>query len=219
MPNLASVVRVDCYVALGSSSTLGAGASDPDTHGYVALLEKGLVERFPGLETQNLGRAKARLSEILERWDEVEAARPSLITLLPFTDYARTPAAQLETDITELVRRVQSLASARILEGGHCHVFVGDLRIDPTYVRGANDDTSGPQYRLKDYEMLSEKNEVVARAVASSDAITVVPVIDQNAIHPEWIGPDGHPNDLGHGYLAGCFRNAIDSWIDGAAGA
>jgi cellulose synthase/poly-beta-1,6-N-acetylglucosamine synthase-like glycosyltransferase len=44
--------------------------------------------------------------------------------------------------------------------------------------------------------------------------VIIVTIMDQNAPHPEWIAPDGHPNDLGHAYLAETFFAAIAPWLD-----
>lgn len=206
--------RLDTFVALGSSSTCGAGATDPDTKGYVALLARALEGRFPDLETHNLGASGARMQDILQRWDEVSQCRPSIVTVLPFTDYAKTPIEEFAVHARALMEKAHGLSEERIREGGLCHLFFGDLRIDPTFVAGANDKPDGPAYRPSDYAMLSAKNEVVEDLVAHNPAVTLVPVIDQNAVHPEWIGPSGHPNDLGHGYIAGCFRKTIERWWD-----
>lgn len=213
MVRSAAAVRLDTYVALGSSSTCGTGASDPHTKGYVALLAKALGERFPELELYNLGRAGARLGDYLARWEDVRDARPSLITVLPFTDFAKSPISSFEPAVSRLFDEVAALVDERVREGGSCHVFFGDLRIDPAYVAGADGGGDGPRYRPSDYAMLAEKNGVVARLAEACPAVSLVPVIDQNAVHPEWIGAGGHPNDLGHAYIAGCFRKAIEAWL------
>lgn len=206
--------RMDTYVALGSSSTCGTGSSDPETKGYVALLARALDAHFPDLETHNLGLSGGCMQDILQRWDEVARLRPSIVTVLPFTDYAKTPIEEFSVHARAFMEAAHALSEERIREGGLCHVFFGDLRIDPTFVAGANEKTDGPAYRPSDFAMLSAKNEVVEAMVAHNPAISVVPVIDQNAVHPEWVGAGGHPNDLGHGYLAGCFRKTIERWWD-----
>lgn len=215
---IAASRRLDTYVALGSSSTCGAGSSDPESKGYVALLSRALDERFPDLETHNLGESGGRMQDILRRWGEVCEIRPSIITVLPFTDYAKTPIEEFSVHARALMEAAHDLSEERIREGGLCHVFFGDLRIDPTFVAGANDKADAPAYRPSDFAMLSAKNEVVEAMVANNPAVTLVPVIDQNAVHPEWVGPGGHPNDLGHGYIAGCFRKSIDRWWDESGG-
>ena len=51
------------YVALGSSSTVGAGASDPATTAYVPLLVAELQKSSPTLTLTNLGQGGARLPQ------------------------------------------------------------------------------------------------------------------------------------------------------------
>lgn len=205
-------MSVDAYVALGSSSTCGAGASTPKTHGYVSLLTRALDAQFPGIDASNLGRSGSRMHDMLRDWDQVRRLRPSMITVLAFSDFAQTPIPEFKASAEELFQSARRLSEERIREGGLCHLFFADLRIDPTYIAGAKGKSEGPSYRAADFEMLCAKNEVLQKAVAGNRAVTLVPVIDQNAVHPEWVGRDGHPNDLGHGYLAGCFRQSMERW-------
>ncbi len=206
------VMSVDAYVALGSSSTCGAGASSPKTNGYVSLLTRALEAQFPGIEASNLGHPGGRMQDMLREWDKVRALRPSMVTVLAFRDFAQTPLPEFEAVAQDLFRSASRLAEQRIREGGLCHLFFADLRIDPTFIAGAKGRTEGPSYRAADFAKLCAKNEVLQRAAQGNRAVTLVPVIDQNAVHPEWVGRDGHPNDLGHGYLAGCFRKSVEGW-------
>ena len=198
-------------VALGSSSTRGAGASEPDVTGYVAVLMRGLHENWPHLSGHNMGRAGARMLDYVAEWAAVEAVAPSIITALPFTDFARSPLAQFDADCRTLFEAAERLAQARHAAGAPCRVFFGDLRIDPMFVAGAS--SGGKRYRAEDFQMIQSKNAAVARCAATAPSIELVTVVDQNAAHPEWIGDDGHPNDLGHAYLAGRFRDPIEAWL------
>ena len=198
-------------MALGSSSTRGAGASQPAVTGYVAVLVRALRDKRADLELHNLGRSGARLLDYVADWANVEAAQPSILTVLPFTDYAQSSVTRFESDCRAFVEAAEHLAQTRRAQGVPYQVFFGDLRIDPTYVAGAS--SGGKRYRTEDFEMIQAKNAAVARATAAAQAVELVPVVDQNAAHPEWIGPDGHPNDLGHAYLAGRFRPPIERWL------
>ncbi|MEL7369171.1 MAG: SGNH/GDSL hydrolase family protein [Myxococcota bacterium] len=198
-------------VALGSSSTRGEGASEPAITGYVGVLMRGLHEHWPGLGVRNLGRSGARMVDFVANWADVEAARPSILTILPFTDFARTPVARFESDLRTVFEAVERLGQAQAAMGARYRVFFGDLRIDPMFVAEASQ--GGKRYRTEDFEMIQSKNAAVARCVASAPSVELVTVVDQNAAHPEWIGDDGHPNDLGHAYLAGRFRPPIEAWI------
>ena len=198
-------------VALGSSSTGGAGASEPAVTGYVAVLMRGLNEERPALRAQNLGRPGARLLDYVADWAAVETAQPSIVTVLPFTDFARSSVAQFEADCRAFFEAAQRLADARVAAGAPCRIFFGDLRIDPMYVAEAS--RGGKRYRTEDFEMIQAKNAAVARCAVGAPHIELVTVVDQNAAHPEWIGDDGHPNDFGHAYLAGRFRGPIQDWL------
>ena len=198
-------------VALGSSSTRGTGASEPDVTGYVAVLMRGLHEEWPSLQVQNLGRAGARLLDYVADWAAVEAARPSIVTVLPFTDFSQSPVERFESDCRAFFEAAQQLAQSRGADGSPFRVFFGDLRIDPMYVAGAS--SGGKRYRTEDFQMIQAKNAAVARCATIAPAVELVTVVDQNAAHPEWIGDDGHPNDFGHAYLAGRFRSPIEAWL------
>ena len=198
-------------VALGSSSTRGEGASEPDVTGYVAVLMRGLREERPSLDVRNFGRAGARLFDYVADWAAIEAAQPSIITVLPFTDFAHAPIDRFESDCRTFFDAAERLVGIRKNDGSPCRVFFGDLRIDPMFVAGAS--SGGKRYRTEDFEMIQAKNAAVARCAVGSPSVELVTVVDQNAAHPEWIGDDGHPNDLGHAYLAGRFRSPIQEWL------
>ncbi len=200
-------------VALGSSSTKGTGASVPDETGYVAVLMRGLNERWAQLQLRNLGRPGARMLDYVADWSTVEAAQPSILTVLPFTDFATSTIPRFEADCREFFEAAEALGRVRQSEGHPYRVFFGDLRIDPMYVAASS--IGGKRYRTEDFQMIQAKNAAVARCAAQAPGIELVTVVDQNAAHPEWIGADGHPNDLGHAYLAGRFRSPIEAWLEG----
>lgn len=206
---------MESLVTLGSSSTLGVGASRPDETGWVPLLWEHLRARLPLLGLHNRGRSGAVLSDYLGAWEAIATCEPSILVLLPFTDYARTPVNRFRADCERLIAECQGLAEQAAAQHRRFGVFFGDLRIDPLFLEGTKPD--GPRYRLKDYVLLQEKNSALQALTAEVPFLSVVPVIDQNAVHPEWITPDGHPNDLGHAYLAGCFVRAIEDWLDGGS--
>lgn len=174
----------------------------------MSVLARYLRSRLGQLEVVNEGAMGSHLEELVKSWPEVAKLNPSLVTVLPFSDYARTPMPQFKALCEALLSQVMGYASER--EAPFC-LFFGDLEIDPAYI--SRPDLDGPSYRPEDFAMLTEKNAAVAALAGRSRAIVRVPVVDQNAIHPEWIGARGHPNDLGHGYLAGCFRGAIEAWL------
>lgn len=187
------------YLALGSSSTVGAGASEPDHTGYVPLLLANLQSFAPGLRLVNRGQGGARISSYLSVLDELVALQPDVVTVLPFTDYVRTSTDDFEAGYTQLI---DALANAG------AQIWMGDLRIDPELLCGVG---SGPGgcYGEADFRMLQEKNERLAAMAATRPALHVVGILDQNVAHPEFVAADGHPNDAGHQYLADSFWEHI----------
>ncbi len=203
-------------VALGSSSTQGAGASSAQKS-FVARIGQFLEAYWSELKIVNLGRPGGRFLDILGQWDQVEAARPGVVLVLPFTDYAKTPFARFYQECGAVLEIIGDTARDAERAGRPFGAFWGDLRIDPDYVYGQKASRGGPSYRVNDFVMLAEKNAALARLTEGRAAVHVVPVIDQNGIHPEWIAPDGHPNDLGHAYLAGCFQRVLAPWLAGVS--
>lgn len=190
---------VQRYLALGSSSTAGSGASTPE-HAYVELLAQHFRETNSALVLDNLGSGGATIDNFLGAREHIARFAPDLVTLLPFTDVVRTAPDRYRQGYAELLD---------LLGAAGATVFFGDPRLDPDLVCGTG---SGPGgcYGAEDRDLLAAKNEIVAELAATRSFVVVVPVFDQNVAHPEWNAPDGHPNDLGHAYLAETFRAAID---------
>jgi len=198
-------VWVRSYVALGSSSTAGVGASQPAKTGYVALLAVRLQQRFAGLQLLNLGRGGAQTDTYLGQLTQIKAAQPQLMTLLPFTDYARTPLAEFEKKFGQLLDSLGQLQAT---------VFFGDLQIDPQLVCGVGKGPTGLCYDRADKKMLDAKNKAMVRLSQTRPFVRLVTIFDQNAAHPEWIAADkAHLNDRGHQYLADRFWKVVVAWL------
>jgi hypothetical protein len=193
---------VERYLALGSSSTFGSGASSPEL-AYVERITTRLRESEPDLMLLNLGAGGATVGSFLRRRSEIEAFDPILVTILPFTDYVQTSTTTFRRSYGELLDLLGGLGAT---------VMFGDLRIDPMLVCGVG---SGPGgcYGTEDRDLLAAKNAILTDLASTRSFVVVVPVLDQNAAHPEWNAPDGHPNDLGHEYLAETFLEAIGAWL------
>lgn len=102
-------------VALGSSSTLGLGASDPQA-AWPARLEAVLAARFPNLEVRVLNHGVARQSaqQMLERLDnDVLAEKPDLVIWESGTAEA-VRGADVDEYIDALVTGVDRMAAAGI---------------------------------------------------------------------------------------------------------
>lgn len=191
------------YVALGSSSTEGAGASEPQRTGYVALLHSRLQEVCPGAHLANLGRGGARVDLYIDQLGEIERAQPDLITILPFADFQNTPPDAFRAGYTRLLDGLAPLKAT---------LFFGDQRIDPRYVCGRAP-ADRQCYGEDEARKIAAKNAIVAELARERPWVVIVPIVDQNLIHPEWRAADGlHSNDLGHAYFAGQFWPAIEHW-------
>lgn len=196
-------VPVHAYGALGSSSTAGSGASRPEL-AYVPLLHARLGAHprgAGGVVLVNRGQGGARIDQLLAALPALEAERPEVVTILPLSDFVSTDPARFRSGYDELFRRLGAIGAA---------VYFGDLRIDPTYLCQGGRSGPGGCYGEQDRALLASKNAVVAELAPLYPHVVVVPVFDQNAAHPEWNAADGHPNDLGHQYLADTLWAAIE---------
>lgn len=194
---------VHAYGALGSSSTAGSGASRPEL-AYVPLLHARLGAHprgAGGVVLVNRGQGGARIDQLLAALPALEAERPEVVTILPLSDFVSTDPARFLSGYDELFRRLGAIGA---------RVYFGDLRIDPAYLCQGGRSGPGGCYGEQDRALLASKNAVVAELAPLHPHVVVVPVLDQNAAHPEWNAADGHPNDLGHQYLADTFWAAIE---------
>jgi lysophospholipase L1-like esterase len=192
------------YVALGSSSTEGTGASDIRRTAYVALLRERLRATCPDLRALNLGRGGARVDTFLAQVPEIEHAAPSIITILPFADFANTPPADFSRDYAALFDRLRPLGAT---------IFVGDQRLDRRYICGVR-----PQgqtcYGTDAAQRIADKNQALAALARTRPWVVLVPIVDSMLPHPEWLAADGqHPNDQGHADLARQFWPALAAWV------
>ena len=191
-------LRVSRYMAFGSSSTQGAGASAPQT-AYVPLLLARLQQRAPGVMLTNFGVGGGTVDGFLTHRADIRTLRPELATILPLTDYARTDPAAFEAGYTALL---DALGEAGVT------VFFGTLGVDPALVCGR---AAPPNcYAPADQARLDAKTAIIDRLRATRPFVVPVRVFDQNVAHPDWSAPDGHPNDTGHAYLRDTFWAEIE---------
>jgi hypothetical protein len=191
------------YLALGSSSTAGSGATDPQSTAYVPLLFSRLSEDSPDLVLENRGQGGVRIQTYLNQMDALAELTPDVVTILPFTDYVQTPVADFSSGYATLLDA--------LIDAG-ATVFFGDLRVDPNLVCGTGEGPGGC-YGQADKDLLDEKNAALAELAATRPQVVVIPVFDQNVAHPEYNAPDGHPNDSGHLYLADAFWAHLAPWV------
>ncbi len=190
------------YVALGASDTVGVGASNPSSEGWVPQLYQRLP---PGTRLINLGVSGFKLHEALTQTLPIaQDAHPDLVTIwLAVNDFnARVDLAQYERDLDALLTGVQSTGAQRILIAN-----IPALEGVPVYA-----DQGIPPQLLAD--KVSRWNDVIARQAAKHGAI-LVDVHSQwseLANHPEYVSIDGfHPSAAGYSRLADLFYQTLQA--------
>jgi lysophospholipase L1-like esterase len=190
-------------VAIGSSSTGGAGASSP-AHAYPARLREALARHFPesAIEVANKGVNGQRTPAMIARFErDVFAERPDLVIWQLGTNaiIQKDGVAGNEALIRDGIGRLKAAKVDIIL-------------IDPQFAPKV---TTDPDYR----EMLR-----IIDAVAQSERVTVFPrfavmrhwVSSGQATLAEIVSRDGlHMNDLSYGCLAGLLADQIDIAVRG----
>ena len=192
-------------VAIGSSSTSGAGASSPDRT-YPARLGVELRQRFPEarIEVINKGIGGQRTAAMVARFDrDVFANQPDLVIWQVGTNsiIQRDGTAGAETAIDDGVRR---------LKASDVDVILMDPQFAPKV-------TADPDYP----EML--------RILAGVSRLEQVMMFPRFAIMRHWVtsgqltlesmlSPDGlHMNDLSYGCIAGLLADQIEQAVRGGA--
>lgn len=198
---------VRLLVTLGSSSTAGAGASSPAaryTDVVAAALGATLVNLGSGGQTVSRVRDSV-VPQVLEALDGGPPAAPQvdLVTVLPFTDFDRSSAEAIAAGYHDVL--------ARLAPTGAWVVF-GIPTLDPRLACGAVGTLRGPGGECYGGELLADyaaKDQAVRAILARHDGATAAEIWDTQAARPGWTASDGHPNDLGHEFIARCFLFAI----------
>jgi lysophospholipase L1-like esterase len=182
------------YVAIGASETVGVGADDPATEGWVPRLAQRL-----GAQTRlrNLGVSGTLLSTALrDQLPQAIQAQPDLVTVwLAVNDLnAQVPLASYRADLDALLARLAGQTHARVVVGN-----VPDLSLVPVY-QG--------QDRAALRAEVGQWNTAIDQVAASHGA----KVVDLHtgyaelALHPEYISADGfHPSAAGYVRVAELF--------------
>jgi acyl-CoA thioesterase I len=182
------------YVAIGASDTVGVGAPNPSTQGWVPTFAS-----FLGSETQtmNLGVSGSLVRQALtEQLPTAVAADPDLVTVwLAVNDLnARVPLEAYAADLDALLSTLRAQTRARILVGN-----IPDLALVAMYA-----DVDPALLRAE----VDRWNQAIA-AVAARNGATLVDLYAnwrELADHPEYISGDGfHPSAEGHARLAELF--------------
>lgn len=188
------------YLAFGSSSTVGTGASAPD-RAYVERIYAALLARFPALMRTNYALGGGRVSQFEARIPDMVQLAPEIVTVLPFTDYVQTSTAAFRAGYARIFDALGPTGAT---------IFFGDNRIDPALV--CTMPGQGGCYPAATAMTLAAKSQILSELAATRPYVIIVPIFDQNGAHPEWYA-SGHPNDLGHQYLADRFLEVITPWL------
>lgn len=189
------------YVALGASDAVGVGTQQPDTQGYVPLIERKLPA---GSHLINLGISGIHLHEALS--EELPVAlptNPGLITIwLVANDFiANVPYASYMQDLSTLLMRLRSGTHARIVMAN-----LPDLTLLPIFSRFSK------QQKATTLTTILRWNATIA-STARRYNVSIVDLMAQSSLltsHPAYISADGfHPGAAGYAQLANLFWQAI----------
>jgi lysophospholipase L1-like esterase len=200
VPQAVAPARPLTYVAIGASDSVGVGARDPDTEGWVPRLATRL-----GRNTRvvNLGVSGSLLAQALdEQLGPALDAQPDIVTVwLAVNDLnARVPLEQYAADLDRLLGALGS-SGARVLIGNvpdlaRLAVFAGR---DPNRLRAE----------------VNRWNQVIATSAERHGArvVDLYSRWNELAEHPEYVAADGfHPSSEGYARLADVFAEAVDAW-------
>lgn len=197
-------LRGSVYVALGASDTVGVGAQNPDTEGWVPRLHSTMPQ---GTRLVNLGVSGARLSDALDQQLPVAlAANPNIVTVwLAVNDFkSGVPLSRYEKDLDRLLTEL-SRTRATVLVGN-----VPDLASLPVSDEGLR--AYGVYSRAALRADIQRWNDVISLITDKHGAILVDLHSQWRELqaHPEYISPDGfHPSTQGYARLARLWQAAL----------
>jgi len=187
------------YVAIGASDSVGVGARDPDTEGWVPRFGAHLGRN---VRVVNLGVSGSTLAQALdEQLAPALDAQPDVVTVwLAVNDLnARVPLERYAADLDRLLAALAP-TRARVLVGN-----VPDIaRLAAFAGRDAN--------RLR--AEVDRWNRVIAETAERHGARVVDLHVRWNELaeHPEYVAQDGfHPSSEGYARLAEVFAEALDA--------
>lgn len=188
-------------VMVGSSTAAGSGASQPSLS-VAGRIEAGLEGRYGGdVSLTNVASGGATIVEHRTRLGQIQQAAPDIIVVMPWTDFAQTDHGQFRDGYAGFLNDLEPLGA---------DLYFAMLRIDPQDVCTIGGGPGGC-YSANEFDWISLKTTVITELAADRDWVHIVDVTDTNAQHPEWNALDGHPNDTGHGHLAGLVLDEIQA--------
>lgn len=193
-------MTVRTLITLGSSSTAGSGASLESTR-YVNLLAGMLGARLVNLGTGGQQMPYVEMTALPQALAALDAGvllpgQVDVVTFLPLTDFQNSNAAQLAAGYGSILAR---------LDGSGAWVAFGIPTVDEHYACGARGDLRGPDGECYPGTLVDEyaaKQAAVEPVVRQHPNMAPAGIPQLLAQHPEWVQPDGHPNDPGHLFIA-----------------
>jgi acyl-CoA thioesterase-1 len=186
------------YVAIGASDTVGTGARNPGTEGWVAQLHQKMPA---GTRLANLGIGSLLLHQALDQVLPVAVdLRPSVVTVwLAVNDLASgVPLETYHADLDTLLGTFERETDARVYVAN-----IPDLTVLPAF-------QSRPADPLR--REIERWNETIAVVAAAHRAVLVDLYAGWSELRDrrDYISRDGlHPSTLGHRRLAELFWAAI----------
>jgi lysophospholipase L1-like esterase len=184
------------YVAIGASDTVGVGANNPQTEGWVPRLATKLG---PGTRVRNLGVSGTVLSTALAEQAPVAVReQPDLVTVwLAVNDMnARVPLETYAADLERLLTMLQRTGATILIAN------VPDLRLVPTY---RDQDSTALRAEVQRW------NVAIAAAAQRHNAnvVDLFAHYKELAARPELVSGDGfHPSSAGYARVADLFYDA-----------
>ncbi len=179
------------YAALGASDTVGVGADNPSSEGWVPLVARDL----PGNpELLNLGISGATVSDVIQQELPVALdAHPSWVSIWPGVNDLRHQVGlqAFNTQLNGMLDRITRETQARVIV-----LNIPDLRDVPAFA--SVDPTTLDQ-------TVRQWNSVIAQAAQTHNAILVDLYGNSEIVngHPEDVSSDGfHPSTAGYKRIA-----------------
>jgi hypothetical protein len=189
---------VSSYVALGSTETMGLGASNAN-NSTIGLIHNHLNQTWPGVELTNISNSWGAVQDFIAKKDDIIAANPDIITLIPLRDYSSSSTSVWQTSYPILLDNLVSTGA---------QIYIGVVHLDPDYVCHIN---SGPAgcHTYGAYQVNQEKNKVIYDIAATRPWVTLIPLSDDGPTSPEWKDENGYFTDAGHHALAEAMLHGI----------
>ncbi len=200
------VASFTSYVSLGSSAAAGIGASTSSTSN-TNLITTFLQSTHSDMTSTNLAQDGATIDDLTTSLTDIESASPDVITLLP-------PFDPLETDGVDWANKYQTFLD-EVYQRTQAPIFLAGFHPDPAAICGPNvsEPSTGTCYSTQEWQDLSYRSSVLFHFAAERDYVHLIPLIETMKSHPDWHTSQGHPNDLGHEFIASAFISEMDDLL------